>query len=354
MSESIPPPPPPEETPPPPPAEEAAAPKRCGKAFSSLVLGLFGCLLGGAALAGFLLFDKEPADSVTINGNLDQMQNVVKEDQEKRLLKMVYAIFGALFGLGGGALGLAGLNAGLNHLYQAKNQMVLPKLRLAGIGLFLSLFASLGIGLGIWHGVQAIYKLPKENTNEAFNRVDQLIGIKKKAEDIANGDGSGGLDEKPRGLAENLLGSTLDPITQLMTEDYLNRRAPNVELYTSLGGSYSIENARNTRVLVMVFSSASPACKRAVAPLNALRAEVARGELLILAVSNEKPAPVEAFMKSTGAKFPVGTTAFLPEPYSAAISKPAYFVIDRQGFMESIKTGVQSLDQLRRLARKKP
>jgi peroxiredoxin len=354
MSESIPPPPPPEETPPPPPAEEAAAPKRCGKAFSSLVLGLFGCLLGGAALAGFLLMDKAPADSVTINGNLDQMQNVVVEDAKQRGLKMFFASFGQWFGFAGAALGLTGLIAGITHLYHAHIKLVIPKRGLAAVGSFFSLIATLSIGLALWHGYQTHVGLPTENANEAFNRVDQLAGIMKKGEDIANGDGSGGLDEKTRGLAENLLGSTLDPITQLMTEDYLNRRAPNVELYTSLGGSYSIENARNTRVLVMVFSSASPACKRAVAPLNALRAEVARGELLILAVSNEKPAPVEAFMKSTGAKFPVGNASFMPEPYSAALSKPAYFVIDRQGFMESIKTGVQSLDQLRRLARKKP
>jgi len=347
MSESIPPPPPP---------EEAAAPKRCGKAFSSLVLGLFGCLLGGAALAGFLLMDKAPADSVTINGNLDQMQNVVVEDAKQRGLKMFFASFGQWFGFAGAALGLTGLIAGITHLYHAHIKLVIPKCGLAAVGSFFSLIATLSIGLALWHGYQTHVGLPTENANEAFNRVDQLAGIMKKGEDIANGDGdgSGGLDEKTRGLAENLLGSTLDPITQLMTEDYLNRRAPNVELYTSLGGSYSIENARNTRVLVMVFSSASPACKRAVAPLNALRAEVARGELLILAVSNEKPAPVEAFMKSTSAKFPVGNASFMPEPYSAALSKPAYFVIDRQGFMESIKTGVQSLDQLRRLARKKP
>ncbi len=57
MPDEIPPPPPPEEISPPPPEESSAdlpQPKRCGKAFASLLLGILGCVLGGVALAGLL------------------------------------------------------------------------------------------------------------------------------------------------------------------------------------------------------------------------------------------------------------------------------------------------------------
>ena len=362
MPDEFPPPPPPTEEVPPPPPEDTrpdaapAEPKRCAKAFSSLLLGIFGCVLGGIALTGLLL-NPGDAGSVTITGNLGQMENVLVEDTKTRGIKMFLASFGQWFGAIGALLGLIGITAGITHLYQAGARLVIPQRWLASIGTFFSLIACFSIGAALKHGYDANVGLHVENTKEVFNRLDQVADIQQKAQDIAEGKTPvqpGSLDERTMALAESLLGGTLNPITQLWTEEYLNRRAPNVEVYTTTGVSYSIANARNTRVILMVMSGNSPACIKTVPLLNQLRGEFGRGQLLILAVSSDKPVVLDAFVKRTAPKFPVGTASFLPEPYADAQLKPTFFIIDRIGFTEQILVGPQTLAQLRVAARGKP
>jgi len=349
--------------PPPPPPEESSVaapaefqPKRCGKAFTSLLLGILGCVLGGVAFYG-LEYDPGSTGKVQISGSLDQMQNVLVEDTKKRGIKMFIASFGQWFGAIGALLGLIGITAGATHLYQAGERMVVPKPWLAGIGTLLSLIACYSIKPALLHGYAANVGLHVENTEEAFSRLEQVAGIQQQAQDIAEGKApmqSGGLDEKARGIAESLLGGSLSPITQIWTEEYLNRRAPNMEMYGTSGGSYSIKNAKNTRVILMVMSGNSPACGKAVPLLNQLKSEFTRGELLILGVSSDKAVVVDAFVKRTGPKFPVGTASFLPEPYKDAETKPTFFIIDRVGFIEAILIGPKSLAQLRAAAQGKP
>ena len=72
------------------PAPEAPQPKPCSKAFASLLLGLFGCLLGGVAVAG-LVWSPGAADNVQLTGNLNQMQDVIVADTKMRGLKMFFA-----------------------------------------------------------------------------------------------------------------------------------------------------------------------------------------------------------------------------------------------------------------------
>jgi len=103
-----------------------------------------------------------------------------------------------------------------------------------------------------------------------------------------------------------------------------------------------------------VMSGNSPACVAAVPILNQLRNEFARGELLILGVSSDKPIVAEAFVNRTGPRFPVGTARSLPEPYADAQAKPTFFIIDRAGVIEAILIGPKSLAQLRAAAQGKP
>ena len=362
MPDEIPPSLPPEENSPPSPEEHTAEapaelqPKRCGKAFASLLLGILGCVLGGVALTGLLL-NPGAAENVQISGNLDQMQNVLVEDTKTRGMKMFFASFGQWFGAIGALLGLIGITQGITHLYQAGIRLVIPQRWLAGFGTFFSLIACCSIVAALKHGYDANVGLHVENTEEAFNRLEQVAGIQKQAQDIAEGNiplQEGGLGSKAAGIAESILGGSLSPITQIWTEDYLNRRAPNLEIYSTTGGNYSIENAKNTRVILMVMSGNSPACVAAVPILNQLRNEFARGELLILGVSSDKPIVAEAFVNRTGPRFPVGTARSLPEPYADAQAKPTFFIIDRAGVIEAILIGPKSLAQLRAAAQGKP
>ena len=350
MTEPLPPAPPTEVLPAPEvPADAAPQPKPCGKAFASLLLGLFGCLLGGVAVAG-LVWSPGAGDNVQLTGNLNQMQDVIVADTKERGLKMFFASFGQWFGFIGAGLGLIGILQGITHLYQAGIRLVIPRRWLAGFGTLFSFIACLSIVAGLKHGYAANVGLHVENANEAFDRVGQVANVMQQAQDIAEGKAPApaGLDEQTRGMAESLFAGTLNPITQIWTEDYLNRHAPNIEFYATDGRSYSIEKSRNTRVIVMLMRASSPGCQQSVAILNQLYDETSRGDLRILAVSQETPASLDAFVRRTGAKFPVGKAAVLPsEPYGDVQSFPTYFILDPDGVIKKILIGPQSLNTLR-------
>lgn len=350
MTEPIPPAPPTEVLPAPTAAAEGAPqPKPCGKAFASLLLGLFGCLLGAVAVAG-LVWSPGESNNVQLTGNLNQMHEVIVADTKTRGLKMFFASFGQWFGFIGAGLGLIGIIQGITHLYQAGIALVIPRRWLAGLGTLFSLIACLSIVAGLKHGYAANVGLHVENANEAFDRVGQVANVMQQAQDIAEGKAPApsGLDEQARGIGESLFSGTLNPITQLWTEGYLDRHAPNIEFYATDGRSYSIEKSRNTRVIVMLMRASSPACQQSVAILNQLYAETSRGDLRILAVSQEAPASLDAFVQRTGAQFPVGKAAVLPsEPYGDVQTFPTYFILDPEGVIQKILIGPQSLNTLR-------
>lgn len=297
-----------------------------------------------------LLWSPGTAENVQLTGNLNQMQDVIVADAKMRGLKMFFASFGQWFGIIGAGLGLMGIQYGITHLYQAGIRLVIPRRWLAGFGTFFSFIAFLSIVAGLKHGYAANVGLHEENANEAFDRVGQVANVMQQAQNIAEGKAPApaGLDEQNRGMAESLFAGTLNPITQIWTEDYVSRPAPNIEFYATDGRSYSIEKSRNTRVVVMLMRASSAACQQSVAILNQLYDETSRGDLRILAVSQEAPASLDTFVRRTGAKFPVGKAAVLPsEPYGDVQSFPTYFILNPDGVIGKILIGSQSLNTLR-------
>ena len=334
-------------------ADAAPQPKPCGKALASILLGIFGCVLGGMAYAG-LIWTPGDSANVQLTGNLNQMQDVIVADTKERGMKMFFATFGQWFGFLGAGLGLVGLIQGITHLYQAGIRLVVPKRWLASFGSFFSFIACLSIAAGLKHGYAANVGLHVENANEAFDRVGQVTKVMKQAQDIAEGKAppKEGLGMEAFGIGENLFSGLLNPVTQLWTEDYLNRHAPDIEFYTTDGRGYSLKNSKNTRVILVLIKSASPDCRNAVPALNQLFNEFSLGDLRILAVSQEPSANLDAFVKQTGAKFPVGKAAVLPtEPYGDVQSFPTYFILDREGIIEKILIGPQPVGNLRAAAK---
>ena len=361
-ADETPPPPPPEEIPPPPPEETAPNgqpdPRRCGKAFSSLLLGFIGCLLGGVALAG-MYFNPGASESVQITGNLDQMQEVVVQDATNRGLKMFLASFGQWFGFVGAALGLVGFIQGLTHLYQASEKLVLPKRWLAGFGTLFSFAACCSILAALKHGYDAHVGLPKENAEEAFNRVEQVAGIVQQGVDIANGKAppkQKGLGSKVTGIAEGILGGSMNPVQQLWTEDYIGSTAPALDVYAAntRRSTFELSTLRNTRVLIAFFNPASPACGKAVPQLNALFNRTSRGQIWIIGSCPPNSTGALTFAKTHGAKFPVGNARHYPEPYADITLPPVFMIVDATGRIESFHFGLASLPAAIRAAERKP
>ena len=360
--DDVPPPLPPEEIPPPPPEETGSGaesqPRRCGKAFSSLLLGFLGCLLGGVALAGMYL-NPGASESVQITGNLDTMQEVVVQDATNRGLKMFFASFGQWFGFVGAALGLVGFIQGLTHLYQASEKLVLPKRWLASFGTLFSFIACCSILAALKHGYDAHVGLPKENAEEVFNRVEQVAGIMQQGVDIANGKEppkQGGLGSKATGIAEGILGGSMNPVQQLWTGDYIGSAAPALDVYAvnTRRSTFELSTLRNTRVLIAFLNPASPACGQVVPPLNALFDRTSRGQLWIIGSCPPKTQGALAFTKTYGAKFPVGNAQYYREPYSDITLPPAFMVVDENGRIISFHFGLASLPAAIRAVEAKP
>ena len=327
--------------------------KPCAKAFSSLLMGIFGCILGVVAFVGVEMDPGKP-EGLNLTGGYSETMAALPEDVKQRGIRRFIASFGQWFGFVGAALGLYGLIQGITHLYQASIQLVIPKRGLAGAGSFFSLIACFSIIFAAKHGYNAHVGLLVDETQEATNRIAQVANIMQQAQDIAEGKAppQGGIDVQAMGIGESALGGFLNPVTQIWTQDYLKRHAPNVELYSTDGRGYSLDKSKNTRVMLVLIKSASPGCRNAVPLLNQLDNEFSLGDLRILAVSQEPRVNIEAFVKQTGARFPVGKAAVMPaEPYGDVQSFPTYFILDREGVIERILIGPQPIGVLRAAAK---
>jgi len=236
---------------------------------------------------------------------------------------------------------------------------VLPKRWLASFGTVFSFIACCSILAALKHGYDAHVGLPKENAEEAFNRVGQLADIMQQGQDIANGKAppkQGGLGSKVTGIAEGILGGSMNPVQQLWTEDYIGRTAPPLDVYAvnTRRSTFELSTLRNTRVLIAFLNPASPACGKTVPPLNALFDRTSRGQLWIIGSCPPKAQGALAFTKTYGAKFPIGNAQYYREPYSDITLPPAFMVVDETGRIVSFHFGLASLPAAIRAAEGKP
>lgn len=127
---------------------------------------------------------------------------------------------------------------------------------------------------------------------------------------------------------------------------WYGKTAPEFTVTDIKGKEHSLSSYRGKNVLVVFWATWCPPCQREVPNLIELRKQISEDKLAIIAISNEDPGTVKAFVNDKGINYTVASVAnnALPSPFSDVTSIPTTFYIDRNGKIKLITVGLVELN----------
>jgi hypothetical protein len=317
---------------------------RSARAFTSLLLGIFGILLGGGAALlhhwhkhppSFMQVGK-PAQKSEPNPNAplqELLQQKTKAPLQRGLSSTLLGFSTGMAVLGGiiGAIGLimGVLSLRLDDTERGK----------AWSGTLLSFIAILAWGLAGWNVIldirlkqQAINDIGKEFANytnildKAFNMADDLLPGVRAGQD-----------------------------TVIFESEWRGKKAPDLRVQpVNPRGDVLLSEQRDVRpVLLVILNTQSVSCQPVIDLLKELHRDIPASDLLILAVSHrEEPAVLTAAVQAQDIRFLTGKADSPVEPYKDALS-PTVFAIDHTGVIRKALVGNDAgkADILRAIAR---
>ncbi|AQT67721.1 Thiol-disulfide oxidoreductase ResA [Anaerohalosphaera lusitana] len=124
-------------------------------------------------------------------------------------------------------------------------------------------------------------------------------------------------------------------------EQWYGKPAPELELTDITGETHNLSDYKGTNVVLVFWATWCPPCKMEIPHLKALREEMSKDELMILAISNEADRTVKSFAEQENLNYTViATDKQLPKPYSLVTGIPTSIYLDKQG---NIKLATQGL-----------
>jgi peroxiredoxin len=124
-------------------------------------------------------------------------------------------------------------------------------------------------------------------------------------------------------------------------EDWWGRPAPDFALTDIEGRTHNLSDYRGKEVIVEIWRTWNPTCKLEVPHLTELRGAFDQDSLVILAVSNETPDVLKAFVTEQGINYAVlSSSGAMPAPFGEAEFSPATFFVDREGRIKVAGVGV--------------
>jgi len=131
---------------------------------------------------------------------------------------------------------------------------------------------------------------------------------------------------------------------------WIGVKAPDFTVTTLEGKQLRLSDLQGKRVLLDLFATWCPPCRREIPHFIALAKETSPDDLAIVGISYEDPAKLKAFVASEGINYPVASSNALPDPYGKTMTIPTTFVIDRNGVIQDVATGYHDLSELKALA----
>ena len=132
--------------------------------------------------------------------------------------------------------------------------------------------------------------------------------------------------------------------------DWVGRPAPDAEFTTVDGQTLRLSDLRGRKVMVDIWATWCPPCRKSIPHLVALDQEMGGDALTIIGISNEPPETLIPFAREFGITYPIVSASALPAPFGQVTSIPTLFVIDREGIIQNVVVGYHDLDELRSLA----
>ena len=127
---------------------------------------------------------------------------------------------------------------------------------------------------------------------------------------------------------------------------WFGKSAPDFTVTDIEGKEHRLSDYIGKNVLVVFWATWCPPCHKEIPHLIELRKQISENELGIIAISNEDPGTIKAFVNSKGINYSVVsiTGTMLPNPFSNVSSIPTTFYIDRNGRIKLVAVGLVELD----------
>jgi peroxiredoxin len=105
------------------------------------------------------------------------------------------------------------------------------------------------------------------------------------------------------------------------------------------------------RVLLDFWATWCAPCRIQMAALEHLVRKKHRDDVVVLGISDEDPATLQAFLAKNPVAYPIASVerAGLPAPFSQILAVPSAYVIDRNGVIQFARPGVLTAEELERL-----
>jgi len=124
--------------------------------------------------------------------------------------------------------------------------------------------------------------------------------------------------------------------------------APDFALMDITGKEQLLSNYRGKNILIVFWATWCAPCRMEIPHLIELRRTVSEDDLAILAISNESPDIVKAFVARTSINYTVVLDhGALPGPYNTINAIPSSFFIDPEGKIKLATSGLLSLEEIR-------
>ncbi len=127
---------------------------------------------------------------------------------------------------------------------------------------------------------------------------------------------------------------------------WFGKTVPELTVTDINGKKLSLSSYRGKNVMVVFWATWCPACNLEIPHLIELRKQMSEDELAIIAISNESPGTLKAFVNSKGINYAVASVpgAMLPSPFADVSSIPTTFYIDKNGRIKLVAVGLVELN----------
>ena len=128
---------------------------------------------------------------------------------------------------------------------------------------------------------------------------------------------------------------------------WTGKKAPDFSVKSLDGQVHRLSDYSGKNVLVVFWATWCPACKAEIPDLIELRKQYTEDELAILAISNESPEDLKAFVDNQQINYSVASLGGrpLPAPFSGVSSIPTTFFISPDGTIKLTALGLVSLKE---------
>ncbi len=323
---------------------------RSARAFTSLLLGIFGLLLGGGAYLLHRWHTSPPAfmqlgeagtqnatNAAPAQNATNALQDLLKQKTTKPLQQEIASKllgFSTAIAVLAGIIGAAGLITGvlslrLDHTERGK----------AWAGTLFSVVAILAWGLAGWNTVLQV-------------RIKQKA-IAQIGDEFAN---YTNIINNAMNMADDLLpGVRAGQDTVIYENEWRGKKAPDLRVQpVNSRGDVLLSEQRDVRpVLLAILNTQLVSSQQVIEVLQELHRDIPASDLLILVVSHrEEPSALNAAVEARRIRFLIGKADSPVEPYKDALS-PTVFAIDHTGVIRKALVGNDAgkTDSLRTIAR---